>query len=279
MSTFLTDRGIPKVIHYCWFGHGEKPPIVQHCIKSWKEKCPEWDIVEWNESNFDVNCCEYTKEAYSKGKWAFVSDVARLIILHENGGVYLDTDVELKTTIPEEWLKYSAFLFFEIETRINTGKGFGCKQGNDCIKYMIDDYSGRKFIKENGKFDLRACTYYNTNALERYFESLDLSDRFQVIDGNAFISTGMYNKIAIHHYASSWTDDPKQNIETNKKWKDSGIKRFLRNPKRQKWIKQHTSEQIEKIYTFIAYDLMENCLIYYVKRWCKKYIINKLNRS
>ena len=110
-------------------------------------------------------------------------------------------------------------------------------------------------------------------------DTLDLSDRFQVIDGNAFISTGMYNKIAIHHYASSWTDDPKQNIETNKKWKDSGIKRFLRNPKRQKWIKQHTSEQIEKIYTFIAYDLMENGLIYYVKRWCKKYIINKLNRS
>ena len=69
MDTILDrqkDRGIPKVIHYCWCGKGEKPPIVQDRIKSWKEYCPEWCIVEWNESNFDVNCCEYTKEAYAK---------------------------------------------------------------------------------------------------------------------------------------------------------------------------------------------------------------------
>lgn len=269
---------MPKIIHYCWFGRGEKPPIVQDCIRSWKEKCPGWDIVEWNENNFDVNCCEYTKEAYSKGKWAFVSDVARLIILYKNGGVYLDTDVELRTAIPEEWLSYNAFLFFELETRINTGMGFGCKQGNSCIKYMIDDYSGRRFIKKNGELNLRACTYYNTNALEQYLGSLDLNDSFQVIDGNAFMSTGMYNNIAIHHYASSWTDDPKINIEIKKRWKDSGIKRFLRSPKRQKWIKQHTSKQVENIYTFIAYDLTEKGPLFFVKRWGKKYIINKLKK-
>lgn len=276
MDTILqTDRGIPKVIHYCWFGKGEKPPIVQDCIKSWKEYCPEWCIVEWNESNFDVNCCEYTKEAYAKKKWAFVSDVARLIILYENGGVYLDTDVELTASLPEEWLQYKSFLFFEFKSRIATGLGFGCEKGNKCIKYMIDDYSDRRFIKENGKLNLEACTYYNTNALEQYFESLKLNDKFQVIDGNAFMSTGMYNQVACHHYASSWTDSPKNKIEKKREWKDSKIKRFLRNPDRQRWVRSHTGKRVSKIYTFIAYDLTEMGLAFYLKRWCKKYVLKQ----
>ena len=89
-----------------------------------------------------------------------------MIILYENGGVYLDTDVELTASLPEEWLQYKSFLFFEFESRIATRLGFGCEKGNKFIKYMIDDYFDRRFIKENGKLNLEACTYYNTNALE-----------------------------------------------------------------------------------------------------------------
>lgn len=268
-----TDRQIPKVIHYCWFGKGEKPPIVRDCIDSWKKTCPEWKIVEWNESNFDVNYYGYTKEAYSQKKWAFVSDVARLVILSENGGVYLDTDVELKKPIQDEWLQYKSFLFFEFESRINTGLGFGCKKGSECIKYLADDYLNRKFIKNNGSLNQQACTYYNTNALERYFASLKLNDKFQVIDGNAFLSTGMYNQIACHHYASSWTDSPKNKIEKKREWKDTRIKRFLRKPERQNWVKKHLGARISGIYTFIAYDLTEMGPGFYLRRWFKKYII------
>lgn len=86
---------IPKIIHYCWFGGNILPDKVQKCIESWKRYCPDYKIICWNESNYDVNKIRYTKEAYKEKKWAFVSDYARLDIIYENGGIYLDTDVEL----------------------------------------------------------------------------------------------------------------------------------------------------------------------------------------
>ena len=85
---------IPKIIHYCWFGKNEKPEIVKKCIESWKKYMPDYEIFEWNENNFlDTNT--YFNEALSMGKYAFASDFARLKIVYENGGIYLDTDVEI----------------------------------------------------------------------------------------------------------------------------------------------------------------------------------------
>ena len=86
---------IPKVIHYFWFGNNPKPKIVKKCIASWKKVCPDYEIKEWNESNFDVNICDYTREAYEAKMWGFVSDYARLWVIYRYGGFYLDTDVEL----------------------------------------------------------------------------------------------------------------------------------------------------------------------------------------
>ena len=86
---------IPKVIHYCWFGGNPFPPIVKECMDSWTKHCPDYQIIEWNESNFDVFSCPYTKQAYEAKMWAFVSDYARIKILYEKGGIYMDTDVEL----------------------------------------------------------------------------------------------------------------------------------------------------------------------------------------
>ena len=80
---------IPKVIHYCWFGRGEKPEIVKICMESWKKNCPDFKIIEWNEDNFKVDSCKYAAEAYANKKWAFVSDYARIKILEEDGGIYI----------------------------------------------------------------------------------------------------------------------------------------------------------------------------------------------
>ena len=79
---------IPKVIHYCWFGRNKKSKSVLKCIQSWKKYCPDYEIIEWNEDNFDVNCIPFVKEAYDAEKWAFVTDYARLKIIFENGGIY-----------------------------------------------------------------------------------------------------------------------------------------------------------------------------------------------
>lgn len=86
---------IPKIIHYCWFGRKEKPQQVVRFIEGWKQKLPNYTIKEWNEDNFDVNSCDFTREAYIHKKYAFVSDVARLYALFVEGGIYMDTDVEV----------------------------------------------------------------------------------------------------------------------------------------------------------------------------------------
>ena len=92
---------IPKVIHYCWFGKGEKPKLAKKCIASWKKYCPDYDIIEWNEDNFDINCCPYVKEAYESRRFAFVTDYVRLYVMFTQGGIYMDTDVEVTRNLDE----------------------------------------------------------------------------------------------------------------------------------------------------------------------------------
>ncbi|MBP3463612.1 MAG: hypothetical protein J6K45_03935 [Clostridia bacterium] len=111
---------IPKKIHYCWFGNGDKPELVEKCIKSWKKYCPDYEIIEWNESNYDVTMCDYSKEAYENKKWAFVTDYARLWIIYNHGGIYLDTDVEIIKNI-DFILETDSFLASEDNVHINTG--------------------------------------------------------------------------------------------------------------------------------------------------------------
>lgn len=84
---------IPKIIHYCWFGGAEKPTLIKHCIKSWKKRLPDYEIKEWNESNFDTNMAPFCKAAYAARKYAFVADFCRVYVLATEGGIYMDTDI------------------------------------------------------------------------------------------------------------------------------------------------------------------------------------------
>ena len=92
---------IPRKIHYCWFGRGEKPRLAQKCIASWKKYCPDYEIIEWNEDNFDVNRNAYTQMCYKEKKYAFLTDYLRLLIVEEHGGIYFDTDVEAVRSFDE----------------------------------------------------------------------------------------------------------------------------------------------------------------------------------
>lgn len=87
---------IPKIIHYCWFGGKPLPEEAKCFIDTWKKYCPEYHIQQWNENNFDINQNQYCREAYAAKKWAFVADYVRLKVLYEYGGIYMDTDVEIK---------------------------------------------------------------------------------------------------------------------------------------------------------------------------------------
>jgi len=129
---------IPKIIHYCWFGNNELTQSALDCINSWKKYCPDYTIIRWDETNFDVNKYVFTKEAYEMKKWAFVSDVARLDIIYNNGGIYLDTDVELIRNI-DSLLKDELFIGFENKEYVANGLGFGAVKGNEIIKFCLKD--------------------------------------------------------------------------------------------------------------------------------------------
>lgn len=133
---------IPKKIHYCWFGKGEKNERIKHCIESWKEVLPEYEIVEWNEDNFDIDMCDFTREAYAKGKWAYVSDVARLWALKE-GGIYMDTDVEVYEKL-DDFLDNEGFIGFE-DVHYLSSAVIGATPNNPVIEYLLGYYKSIDF--------------------------------------------------------------------------------------------------------------------------------------
>lgn len=142
---------IPKVIHYCWFGRGPKPKGVEKCISSWKKFCPEYLIKEWNEDNFDVHCNRYCEEAYKARKWAFVSDVARLHALVHEGGIYMDTDVEVVRNF-DDLLFDKAFLGFE-GTRWIATSTMGTEPGNPILSTFLGLYTARTFVRHDETLD------------------------------------------------------------------------------------------------------------------------------
>lgn len=129
---------IPKKIHYVWFGRGEKNERIKHCIESWKKILPDYEIIEWNEDNFDINYNSFTKKAYDNKKWAYVSDVVRLWVLYNEGGIYMDTDVEVYKSL-DEFLNEEAFTGFE-QPHYPVTATMGSVKGNPVIKLMLDYY-------------------------------------------------------------------------------------------------------------------------------------------
>lgn len=189
---------IPKVIHYCWFGKGEKSELMKKCIKSWQKYCPDWEIREWNEDNFDVNFCPYSSKAYQNKRFAYCADAARLKIIYENGGVYLDTDVELLNSI-EPLVNNKAWFAYGTATEINTGSGFGAEKGVEFVKLLLDNYT--KF-DDTEKFHL--CTELDTQVFREKFKNFAGDhDVEQEMDGILIINNIWH--YVCHHYTNTWT--------------------------------------------------------------------------
>ncbi len=206
---------IPKKIHYCWIGGNPLPELAQKCIASWKRYCPDYEIIEWNESNYDFTKNQYMKDAFEAKKWGFVPDYARLDIIYNYGGIYLDTDVEIIKPI-DDLLQYKAFMGMEKPGFVALGLGFGAEPGNNIIRAMRDDYDNISFINKNGSYNTIASPRLQTAVLKKYgyIENND----FQIIDGLAIfpsdyfcpisLYTGKmeitYNTYSIHHFMASW---------------------------------------------------------------------------
>lgn len=206
---------IPKIIHYCWFGNNPLPEKVRKCIVSWEKYCPDFEIKQWNELTYDVNKYEYTREAYDKKKYAFVSDVARLDIVSHFGGIYLDTDVELIKPL-DPFLYDNLFMGMEIPGRIATGLGFGAIKDHHFIQDNLAEYKNRSFVLPNGKLDETSCVTITTNLFKKKYDLSLKNDTF--VDDIKIYSPDVFcpfnleaNKlvltnrtVAIHHYDATW---------------------------------------------------------------------------
>lgn len=211
------DKSIPKKIHYCWFGGNKLPEEMKRYIAGWRQLCPDYEIIEWNEENFDLNSCEYVKEAYSVKKWAFVSDYARFKILYEYGGVYFDTDVELLKNL-DNLLRDGPFLGMEYGSQIAPGLGMAAYPKMKYCEDMLELYDNIHFINENGTINLKTiCQYTTEYFMQRGFmdkEIIQKIDDIVIYPKEYFnpcdLDTGKIivseNTVSIHHYAGTWVD-------------------------------------------------------------------------
>lgn len=157
---------IPKIIHYCWFGE-EKPIKIKKNIEKWKKLCPDYEIIEWNDSNYNINKNLYTKQAYTMKKWGYVPDYIRLDLIYQYGGIYLDTDVEMIRR-PDDLLFQDGYASFDSSLLVNLGSGFGAKAGGEIIKELRDYYDHINFLFSDGKINRISCMTHSYNVLKKY---------------------------------------------------------------------------------------------------------------
>lgn len=212
----MKSNNIPKIIHYCWFGGNPLPELAQKCIASWKKYCPDYEIIRWDETNFDINYCAYVREAYDAKKWAFVSDVARLYALVHHGGIYMDTDVEVIRPI-DDFCQYEAFSGFERSDAIPTGL-MAAKANHPLFEELLWEYDGKHFINDDGTYNLTTNVKYITDTCLKY--GLKLNNSLQTVNGFTLFPSDYFcpvnsksgkieltnNTYTIHHLAGSWVD-------------------------------------------------------------------------
>lgn len=220
---------IPKKIHYCWFGGNPLPEDAQKYLESWKKFCPDYEIIRWDEKNFDINQLPYVQEAFKAKKWAFITDYVRLYALYSYGGIYMDTDVEVLKSL-DSFLELRAFSGFENEENIPTGI-MAAEKELPIIKELMGYYNNLHFINEDGTLNLRT----NVEIITEYFEKKGFigNNKKQVISDFTIFPKDYFcpkdyrtleikitpNTYTIHHFASSW-------IPQKNKWKKI-IKKIL----------------------------------------------------
>ena len=233
---------IPQKIHYCWFGGKPLSKLALKCIASWQKYLPNYEIIEWNESNFDVNQIPYTAQAYKCKKFAFVSDYARFLILYNNGGVYFDTDVEVIKPF-DFIISQSPYMGIEkdlnnfdekiIRDSVNPGLGMAFPQGHPFLKIMIDLYKQLSFDPSKENYDIKTITQYTSEQLLTLGWTPQKNTITKINDITIFPKSffcpyswtkqsveDTTNAFSIHHYASSWLTLKQKFINKNNRYID-----------------------------------------------------------
>lgn len=216
---------IPKKIHYCWFGNGPKSKLAEKCIASWKKHCPDYEIIEWNESNIDISTNKFAKQAYDAKKWGFVPDYWRLWIIYNHGGIYLDTDVELVKSL-DNLLIYPGFAGYEDANHVALGLGFGAEKGNPVIAEMMRQYDAMLFINDDGSYNLTPSPLLNTDVFRNRYNlgkddgTVKCYPDFAVLPAEYLCpmnhDTGKINRtsntVSIHHFEGTWVPGKRRSL-------------------------------------------------------------------
>lgn len=223
---------IPKKIHYCWFGDKPKNKLFYRCLASWQKYFPDYIITEWNESNFDVNFTNYTKEAYAARRYAFVSDVARLKIIYDEGGLYFDTDVEVLKKFDDKLLK-NGYFGEEEPGLINTGLGFAAPKHHKIVKLLLDGYRNLEFKNSENCLSLTPCPVIDSATLIKNGYKVEAGKNLAGIpifnqefiggyDSKNYHFIINSNTYSVHHYNASWYT-PKERLKFKSKKTVSAI--------------------------------------------------------
>lgn len=217
---------IPKVIHYIWLGGNPTPKIFDKCLKSWQKYCPDYQIKKWDESNIDVNKYNFTKDTYNAKKYSFVSDVFRTEILYNEGGIYLDVDVELLKPIDDILTNIDCVMGFETSNKLAPGLIMASKKNNKDLLNILDIYKNMKFDSENLLNNVICdifTNYYQQKGLKPENKTQKIentmfysSDYFSPIDVITNKKKIVENTYSIHWYIASWYN-PKQKFKNKLK--------------------------------------------------------------
>jgi len=217
---------IPKIIHYCWFGGGQKPESVERNISQWKQILFDYVFVEWNENNFDVNYNRYVQEAYKNKKYAFVSDVCRLYALKQQGGVYLDTDVEVLKRF-DSFLMQHSFIGEEQNGLLLGTAVIGALRESVWVQDFLKSYENIRFEITKTKFNDKPNTIRITDFLKKYDGEKPRTypvDFFCAKDYKTKKVLVTDNTVCIHHYAESWVVTPRYKRIESIFWNVFGLK-------------------------------------------------------
>lgn len=263
---------IPKKLHFFWFGNNPKPPITEYCIVSWKKHLPGFEIIEWNETNFDVFQNSFCQEAFEQKKWAFVSDFARAKILFEHGGFYLDTDMEIKNNL-EEFISYRAVCGFEIKG-VPFSAFFAVEPGHPLTMDILTHYEQQKGLSltPNTKiFSELLVKKYGADAQKD--EVQELKEGVMLFPSHYF-SLDLPKNFITHHFSGSWHNSWSQEDNTYKKLVNMyGVLQLLHL---QSDAKKRIKDVIYNYKLFTAEELLDQFPTRYVAKYLWMKLLKKL---
>lgn len=207
---------IPKIIHYSWFGRKEKPAFIRKCIGTWEKKMPEYRIVEWNESNFNLEEHPFALDAYRAKKYAFVSDYVRVYVMYHYGGIYFDTDIEVKRDFSDKLAGAKFVIAFELPDSLMTGF-FAAQKGNPAVKEILDYYDRTSFYNADGSMQLTPNPIIFARETAKFGlvfngQYQEIGDGMRIFPNEVFGGYNVYdmiytiteNTVLVHHYTASW---------------------------------------------------------------------------